>query len=293
MEIACHFVVQVGKERLTMTFQMEFANTLCIARSFPNADKPHPVLSGSSRAFGYNSSAIMDIQSTSRIKGLVITDELESGKIWGYSLEQIGIQVTLVKVTEDIPGLWKDILPDLVLLEDFNLENEELEICRQLRQVSPVPILLLTRKTDEIFQLEAYRAGVDECILQPISPLLFLAKVQAWTRQTRNLPYATVEDLEAGRFMLQPERRQLSLPDGGKVQLTNLEVRLLYVLMHQPGKAVDSASLIERIWGSYGGGDNVMLKNLVYRLRRKIESDPTKPTCLLTDGNLGYHFSAM
>jgi DNA-binding response OmpR family regulator len=235
----------------------------------------------------------MDIQSTSRIKGLVITDELESGKIWGYSLEQIGIQVTLVKVTEDIPVIWREILPDLVLLEDFNPEIEELEVCRQLRQISPVPILLLTMKTDETFQLEAYRAGVDECILQPISPLLFLAKVRTWLRQTRSLPYAAVGDLEAGGFVLEPDCRRLSLPDGSRLQLTNLEMRLLYVLMSHPGKPVDSASLIERIWGSYGGGDHVMLKNLVYRLRRKIETEPNNPACLLTDANLGYRFSAM
>lgn len=233
----------------------------------------------------------MNTQNAPQFKGLVISDEMESGKIWGYSLEQIGIQVTLVKVTEDIPGIWRDILPDLVLLEDFNLEAEELEVCRQLRQVSPVPILLLTRKSDETFQMEAYQAGVDECILQPISPRLFLAKVRAWMRQARSLPYAAVGDLETGGFVLEPDCRRLSLPDGSRVPLTNLEVRLLYILMGHPGKAVDSASLIERIWGSYGGGDNVMLKNLVYRLRRKIETDPARPACLLTDANLGYRFS--
>jgi DNA-binding response OmpR family regulator len=242
--------------------------------------------------FGYNAVVMMDNQAGLKVKGLVICDEMESGRIWGYSLEQIGIRVTLARVSDDILALWRDVLPDLVLLEDFNLENEELEICRQLRQVSPVPILLLTRKTDEIFQLEAYRLGVDECILQPISPLLFLAKVQAWMRQTRSLPYATVEDLEASGYRLEPDCRRLSLPDGSRIQLTNLEVRLLYVLMHRPGKAVDSASLIERIWGSYGGGDNVMLKNLVYRLRRKIERDPARPACLLTAGGQGYRFSA-
>ncbi len=233
----------------------------------------------------------MVTQSSSQFKGLVICDEMESGKIWGYSLEQIGIQVTLVKVNDDILSIWKDILPDLVLLEDFNFESEELEICRQLRKVSPVPILLLTRKSDEIFQLKAYRIGVDECILQPISPSLFLAKVSAWMRQTRNLPYAAVDDLAIGGFVLEPDCRRLSLPDGNRIPLTNLEVRLLYVLMSHPGKTVESVALIERIWGSYGGGDSVMLKNLVYRLRRKIEPDPAKPTCLLTDGKLGYIFN--
>jgi two-component system KDP operon response regulator KdpE len=158
--------------------------------------------------------------------------------------------------------------------------------------VSPVPILLLTRKSDEIFQMEAYRAGVDECILQPITPLLFLAKVRAWLRQTRNLPYAAVENVHTGRFVLEPGCRRLSLPDGSSAQLTNLEVRLLYILMSHPGQPIDSTTLIERIWGSYGGGDNVMLKNLVYRLRRKIEEKPARPAHLLTDANLGYRFSA-
>ena len=85
----------------------------------------------------------MVISTASRVKALVIYDELESGKIWGYSLDQIGIQVTLAQVTDDILGIWKEIIPDLVLLEDFNFEFEELEVCRKLRKVSPVPILLL------------------------------------------------------------------------------------------------------------------------------------------------------
>jgi two-component system KDP operon response regulator KdpE len=114
--------------------------------------------------------------------------------------------------------------------------------------------------------------------------------VRAWMRRTRGLPYAAVENVRAGGFLLEFELRKLHFPDGMIVSLTSLEAHLLLVLMSQPGHPVDSATLVDRVWGSYGGGDNVMLKNLVYRLRRKVESDPTHPVHLLQEAKLGYRF---
>lgn len=223
-------------------------------------------------------------------KALVVYDDLEAGKIWGYSLEQLGLQVALATITEDIPSKWRETLPDLFLFTDFNAKSEELALCRDLRGLTPVPILLLTNKTGLELQLEAYRAGVDECIVQPIEPRLFLAKVRAWMRRGRSLPYSAVEGVRAGGHLLEMELRRLCLPDGTSVSLTHLEARLLFVLMSRPGMAVDSASLVKRIWGQYAGGDTTLLKNVVYRLRRKIEPDPANPVHLLQESKLGYRF---
>jgi DNA-binding response OmpR family regulator len=232
----------------------------------------------------------MERPTTPRSKALVIYDDEESGNIWGYSLKQIGIDVMLISASEDVLKAWSDELPDLIVIEDFNPECDELEICRDLRRESPVPILLLTYKTDEAFQVEAYRAGVDECIVQPISPRLFLFKVRAWMGRMQSLPISALEAVQIDGFRLDAGRRRLSFPDGRSLKLTNLEARLLYILMSQPGKVFDSGILVERVWGCYSGGDNVLLKNIVYRLRRKIEPDPTQPSHLLTEGSQGYLF---
>jgi len=232
----------------------------------------------------------MDQRSTPRTKALVIYDVAESGNVWGYSLTQIGIDVALIPDESDVIKRWSEELPDLIVLEDFDAEFEELEICRKLRQETPVPILLLTVKSDESFLLDAYQAGVDECIVQPVSPRLFLAKVRAWLRSTQVLPSAAVDALQLNGFRLDTERSRLATPTGS-YKLTTLEARLLYILMSHPGKTLDAGTLIERTWGCFSGGDKVMLKNVVYRLRRKLETDPRQPHHLLTEAN-GYMFLA-
>ena len=233
----------------------------------------------------------MNTFSNAKFTALIVYDEPESGKIWSSVLEQIDLHVHMANITEDIIGTWRDLLPDLVIFEDFNTKIEELSICHKLRKLTPIPILLLTSKNDEKLLLEAYQTGFDECIVQPLHPLLFLAKVRAWMRYSRFIPSSLVEDVHVQDYLLEVQQRGLTTADGTRHQLTYLETDIMYILMKNPGKPVNSDILVESIWGKYGGGDKIMLKNLVYRLRRKIESDPISPTILLTDGRLGYTFS--
>ena len=227
---------------------------------------------------------------TVEAKTLVIYDEAESGLTWSDALKKAGVDATTIQIGRDSMDFWSEMLPDLIVLEDFNGEPEELGLCARLRRQATVPILLLTARTDEAFHLRAYRVGVDECIALPIAPQLFVAKVKAWLRRTMTLPTATLDTIGVGGFQLEPAGRRLTTESGQSLRLTNLELRLLLVLMNAPGRAMDQAALIERVWGPYGGGDAVMLKNVVYRLRRKLEPDPRQPRHLLTVDHTGYRF---
>jgi DNA-binding response OmpR family regulator len=103
----------------------------------------------------------------------------------------------------------------------------------------------------------------------------------------------TVEGLnsvKAGKHRLDPNRRSLINPEGTEIKLTNLEFRLLHLLMNRPGSVFSAEALVESIWGGYGNGDQILLKNVVYRLRRKIEADPGRPVFLQT-GQGGYSFN--
>jgi len=222
---------------------------------------------------------------------LVIYDEFDSSKVWSEALEQLNLQIRRVEITENILEIWRELLPDMVIFEDFNAHSEELIICHKLRMLTPIPILLLTRKSDENLLLEAYNTGFDECIVQPLNPQLFLAKVRAWMRYSRIIPSSLVDNVKIKEFVLDIPKRSLTMPDRGNIQLTYLETSMMYILMNNPEKPIDPVTLIERVWGGYGGGDKIMLKNLVYRLRRKIEPNPDRPTYLQTDGRLGYSFS--
>ena len=226
-----------------------------------------------------------------KAKVLIISDEPETARVWGFALNQAGLDVVLVSVFDEVIQTWTDETPDLVIIEDFNTEVEELEICRQLRKLAVVPILYLTTKNNEAFILATYEAGSDETIPYPISPRLFQVKVKAWLRRTLSFPAVLLDPLDKGGFSLDPEKKRLSTP-GGEVALSTLETRLLYVLVNHPSKVFEGNVLVERVWGYYGEGSTDMLKSLVYRLRRKIEPDPGNPVYLLTEGTYGYKFEA-
>ena len=224
----------------------------------------------------------------SRAKVLIVSDEPVTARVWGFSLNQAGLDVRLVGINEAVMDIWAEELPDLIIIEDFNKEVEELELCKNLRAETVVPILYLTSKTDEAFSLEVYRIGADECIPFPISPRLFQAKVNAWLRRMFTVPVTVFDEVKSDGLRLNMDQRRLQKPSGETVRLTVLEARLLYVLMSHPGQVFERDTLVEKVWGYYGEGDPHLLKNLVYRVRRKIEADPTQPRYLVTEGNTGY-----
>jgi DNA-binding response OmpR family regulator len=223
-------------------------------------------------------------------KILLISDEPVAAKIWEYTLKQAGVDTLLISVNDPVLELWSREMPDLIVVEDFNDEIEELGLCKKLRAAADIPLLMLTNKPGEAFQLKAYRAGVDECIPLPVTPRLFQAKVQAWLRRARSIPLAALDEVRVGRFVLNAGQKRLTLPSQDEVRLTVLESRVLFLLMNHPDCVFSPEDVIEKVWGSYGNGDNALLKNLVYRLRKKIEPNPSYPQHILNERNTGYKF---
>ena len=223
---------------------------------------------------------------------LVVSDQPETARIWAFTLKQMGLEVCLAGFSERTLQLWSEEYPDLIVLEVYDNTADVFDFCHRLRDEAAVPILFLTSRNDEAFILEAYKAGADECVPHPVSPRLFMAKIQAWLRRSLVVPSATLDILQVGGFLLDPDRKAVMIPTGEMVKLTNLEARLLYLLMSHQGWILETDYLVERVWGHFGEGDSVLLKNVVYRLRRKIEPDPSQPRYLLTESSIGYKFQA-
>jgi len=222
-------------------------------------------------------------------KIFVVCDQKDTAPVWGYILRQQGLSVILERSVEKAIDRWSTEMPDLVVI-DLNAEHEErMELYQKFRAVSVAPILLFLPTYHETEILEAYRAGVDDVVVKPVSPAVFLAKILAWMRRSWTVPLTNLSLLKAGKHRLHPGRRCLLSPDATEVRLTNLEFRLLHLLMSRPGFVFGLEEIIESIWGGYGNGDQVLLKNVVYRLRRKIEEDPGRPLYLQT-GQGGYSF---
>lgn len=222
-------------------------------------------------------------------KVFVVCDQRDTAPVWGYILRQQGLLVIMETSMEKAIDRWSTEIPDLVVI-DLDAEHaKRMELYQKFRAVSVAPILLFLPTYHEREVLEAYMAGVDDVIVKPISPPVFLAKILAWMRRSWTVPIDNLNLVKAGKHHLDPGRRCLIDPDGIEIRLTNLEFRLLHLLMSRPGFVFSLEEIIESIWGGYGNGDQVLLKNVVYRLRKKIEEDPSRPLFLQT-GQGGYSF---
>jgi DNA-binding response OmpR family regulator len=178
----------------------------------------------------------------------------------------------------------------MIIIDLYSPQGNASQTCRQLRTEIVNPILLFTNNRSEPEVLKAYEAGVDEYVIKPVSPLVFLAKVTAWLRRSWTLPADMLEIVQAAEFRLDPSARLLLRADGTTVKLTNLEFRLLHFMMLNQNQVLTGVLIVERVWGYSWHGDSSVLKNVIYRLRRKLEPDPQNPSYLKTIPGEGYMF---
>jgi DNA-binding response OmpR family regulator len=218
---------------------------------------------------------------------LLITDDVDSGRVWTYSLRHRGLDVVLLGGIQDAVRHEQARSCRFIVVDVHATRPDNLHICRELRSQVSVPILLLTAQGDETSLLEAYRAGVDECIVRPVSPALFAARVDVWLRHS-GAPRLVERRLQVRDLVLHEERRAVTNGRGEVIKLTKLEFRLLRALMSNPGRVLSPHEIMDRVWGYGSGADLSVLKNLIYRLRQKIEPNPTRPSYILTEHGIGY-----
>jgi DNA-binding response OmpR family regulator len=224
-------------------------------------------------------------------KVLVVSNSMTTGPLWAYSLQEKNFEVVMEPNPTKILRRWAEEVPNLIVVDINTVEPTLLSMINSLREESVVPVLFLTQNKPEEYILQAYDAGVDECVIKPISPSLFHAKIKAWLRRSTSVPMYALDPLKVGRVNLIPSERAMVIENGPPIHLTNLELRLLYILMGRPGRTVSAEELISRVWGYGGEADNTVLKNTIYRLRKKVEIDPANPLIIQTVTSVGYRFN--
>jgi len=223
------------------------------------------------------------------VKILVVDDDLELSSLIGYALRQAGYLV--VEAGDGVTALetFERESPALVIL-DVNLPRlSGLEVCRRIRSASRTPIMMLTVKNAEEDQVQALDLGADDYLTKPFSPRTLLARVRALLRRAgeeKPMPLA------AGDFSLDLEQQAVTVNGGEPVRLTRLELRLLQILLANAGHTLPAERLLAHVWGSRGSGDRQLLKQLVHRLRQKIETDAAEPRYLMTVSGVGYTLRA-
>jgi DNA-binding response OmpR family regulator len=219
------------------------------------------------------------------MKLLVVDDDRDLRELIGYALTQAGFLVVGAADGREALELFARENPDLVVL-DVNLPQiDGFEVCRRLRADSKVPILMLTVRGDEGDVVRGLDLGADDYLTKPFSPRTLLARVRALLR--RAVPGADACQA-AGRLTLDPETRTLTIDGGPPIRLTKLEHRLVQLLLVRAGRTVSNERIWSHVWGEWGTGDRQLLKQLVHRLRQKIEEEPAEPRFLVTDSGVGY-----
>lgn len=220
------------------------------------------------------------------MKVLVVDDDLELLALVAYALRQNGY--TVIEAPDGRAALkcFAEEQPDLVIL-DYNLPYlSGLEVLKHLRaEGHTTPIMMLTVRSAEEDQVEALDVGADDYLTKPFSPRALLARVRALLRRARGEQPAA---LMAGDLTLDPENLRVQIAGAAEVALTRLEFRLLQLMVSNAGHTLSSERLTGHIWGYRGLGDRQLLKQLVHRVRLKIEVDPSAPRRLVTVPGVGY-----
>lgn len=219
---------------------------------------------------------------------LIVSNQQTTGPLWVFSLHQQKLHVVLEPDPSNTLRRCEMETPDLIILDLSMTESQILELIKNLRAEMVVPILLLTSAKAEEFVIEAYNTGVDDYLIKPVSPSLFNVKVKAWLRRSWSATTSTLDPVKIGGMHIFPNERMVIRDNGQPVHLTNLELRLLYYLVSRAGHTVTTEELYQRVWGYTGEVDNAMLKNVVYRLRKKLEADPANPLIVQTVTGVGY-----
>jgi DNA-binding response OmpR family regulator len=228
------------------------------------------------------------------MKVLVVDDDRVVADLVVFTVRRAGYEAILANDAASTLRRWREDQPDLIIL-DINLPGtpqlkDGFAICQHIRSQSNVPIILLTVRGEENDIVRGLEAGADDYVLKPFSPRQLVARIQAVLRRGRNVEGSQPHTkLSIDGLDFNPKIREVSLSNGTTKSLTSLESRLLEYLMLNAGHILTTEDLISDVWGA-SGGNSEMLRQLVRRLRAKIENDPTKPFYIQNLPGLGYAF---
>lgn len=221
---------------------------------------------------------------------LVIDDNRLDRKIVRDSLCNVGFVVEEAPDGKQGLRMLYESRPDIVLLDVLMPDLDGWTVCARVRELSDVPVILLTSLNSEEEMTKGLNLGADDFVAKPISPGHLIARIRAVLRRTQapaNIPDAHYDD---GTLLIDAGRHEVRL-SGAPIELTPTEFRLLLALAAHPGQVQTYGSLLSSIWGPEYAGDIDFLRVYVWRLRKKLEEDPGNPRWLLNARGFGYRFS--
>jgi DNA-binding response OmpR family regulator len=222
---------------------------------------------------------------------LIVEDDKKTASLVALYLEKEGFRTVIAHDGNQALELARLHRPMFVILDLMLPLLDGWEVCRQLRQTSDVPILMLSAREEEIDRVSGLTLGADDYVVKPFSPLELVARVKAILRRVRLERSPSDGILSLGDLVLDTEKRKVTLK-GRRVVLTPHEFTILKSLMSAPGKVFTRDELLSRLYPM----EEVTVVDRVVdvhvgKLRQKIENDPSNPRYVLTVRGMGYQFS--
>ena len=220
-------------------------------------------------------------------KVLVVEDEQSLREPLVFFLEKEGHEVSVAVDGEDALRVFENSGADVILLDLMLPKIDGNQVCKQIRQSSNVPIIMLTAKDSEIDKIVGLEIGADDYITKPYSTRELLARIKAVLRRQVEPPVLVGSVLIAGELRLDSDRHVVSL-SGNPLTMPLKEFELLELLMENVNRVLTRGQIIDRVWGSNYFGDTKTLDVHIKRLRSKVEEDPARPKYIQTVRGLGY-----
>jgi DNA-binding response OmpR family regulator len=221
---------------------------------------------------------------------LLVDDEQSIQTLLSYPLRKDGYQVTSAVDGREALQRFEEGRFDLVILDLMLPRLDGVEVCRQMRSRSQVPIIMLTAKGSEMDKVAGLEVGADDYITKPFSLREFRSRVKAALRRSRMVAEPLSEEtIECGELTIDFERRMVTLA-GEEVKVTYVEFEILGALARMPGRVLTRETLLEHVWGDSEYRDPRTVDVHIRHLREKLERDPKEPEYLFTVRGVGYRF---
>ena len=217
-------------------------------------------------------------------KILVVDDDPAINEMLTIVLDAEGFQTSSVTDGAEAVPAFRSFDPDLILLDLMLPGMNGIDICREIRKESAVPVVMLTAKTDTVDVVLGLESGADDYITKPFKPKELVARIRARLRRTDENP---ADVFEVGDLTVDVPQHTVTRGDE-EIQLTPLEFDLLVEMARKPNQVHSREELLESVWGYRNASDTRLVNVHVQRLRSKIEHDPENPEIILTVRGVGY-----
>ncbi|HUX88349.1 MAG TPA: response regulator transcription factor [Chloroflexota bacterium] len=221
---------------------------------------------------------------------LLVDDDSDLLDVTGYALRREGFDVIVAANGAQALRRWQADKPDLIVLDISMPHLSGLEVCRRIRELSTIPIVMLTGASDEPHIIDAFQQGADDYVTKPFSPKVLAVRIRAVLKRGARIPEEEPsQQLQVGDSLLDIEACQIRKGEQ-IIQLTALEFRILHALALNEGKVVSFRRLIECAWG-FEEGDTSTLKTHISHIRKKMDRPPGQPGYIGVVQGIGYYLT--